>query len=229
MMRPSSLIAALLLACAVAVPATDAMAQSRPPSGDDQAEDAARKRKRDAEFGDNQARLPELRNAGPCPFVKVLYDAGRYIEFTGGKEASAEVAWTGEIQRISAGCAYKDEEPITLAIDVLFAAGRGPKATGAQKTYRYWVAVTQRNRLVIDKVYFDLPIRFEPGQDRLYAVERIDGIVIPRATLTTSGSNFEVLVGFDVTPAMAAFNREGKRFRLDAGTQTATAGGRDPK
>jgi len=228
-MRPSSLIAALLLACAVAAPATDALAQSRPPSGDDQAEAAARKRKRDAEFGDNQAPLPELRNAGPCPFVKVLYDAGRYVEFTGGKEASAEVAWTGEIQRISAGCAYKDDEPISLTIDVLFAAGRGPKATGEQKTYRYWVAVTQRNRLVIDKVYFDLPVRFQPGQDRLYAVERIDGIVIPRATLTTSGSNFEVLMGFDVTPAMAAFNREGKRFRLDAGAQTAAAGSRTPK
>lgn len=228
-MRKSSLIAALLLACAVAAPATDALAQSRPRSDDDQAEAAARKRKRDAEFGDNQAPLPQLRNAGPCPFVKVLYDAGRYVEFAGGKEASADVIWSGEIQKISAGCAYQDDQPITVAMDVLFAAGRGPKATGDSKTYRYWVAVTQRNRMVIDKVYFDLPIRFEPGQDRLYAVERIDGIVIPRATLTTSGSNFEILVGFDVTPAMAAFNRDGKRFRLDAGAQTAASGSRTPK
>jgi hypothetical protein len=83
--------------------------------------------------------------------------------------------------------------------------------------------------MVIDKVYFDLPIRFEPGQDRLYAVERVDGIVIPRASLTTSGSNFEILVGFDVTPAMADFNRQGKRFRLDAGSQTAASGSRTPK
>ena len=27
------------------------------------------------------APLPQLRNAGPCPYVKVLYDAGRYVEF----------------------------------------------------------------------------------------------------------------------------------------------------
>jgi hypothetical protein len=228
-MRKSSLIAALLLACAFAVPATDALAQSRPRGGDDQAEEAARKRQRDAEFGDNQAPLPQLRNAGPCPFVKVLYDAGRYVEFTGGREASAEVAWSGEIQKISAGCEYQDDQPIAVAMDVLFAVGKGPKATGDSKTYRYWVAVTQRNRLVIDKVYFELPVRFEPGQDRLYAIERIDGIVIPRATLTTSGSNFEILVGFDVTPAMAEFNRQGKRFRLDAGAQTAASGSRTPK
>jgi len=32
-----------------------------------------------------------------------------------------------------------------------------------------------------------------------------------------------VLLGFDVTPEMAAFNREGKRFRVNAG-QTAQAG-----
>ncbi|MFM8374893.1 MAG: Tat pathway signal sequence domain protein [Phenylobacterium sp.] len=228
-MRKSSLIAALLLACAFAVPATDALAQSRRNPDEEQAEAAARKRKRDAEFGDNQAPLPQLRNAGPCPFVKVLYDAGRYVEFSGGKEASAEVAWSGEIQKISAGCAYKDDEPITVAMDVLFAVGKGPKAKGDSKTYRYWVAVTQRNRMVIDKVYFDLPVRFEPGQDRAYAVERVDGIEIPRATLTTSGSNFEILVGFDVTPAMAAFNRDGKRFRLDAGAQTAASGSRTPK
>lgn len=228
-MRKSSLIAAFLLACAFAVPATDALAQSRRSPDEQQSDDAARKRQRDAEFGDNQAPLPQLRNAGPCPFVKVLYDAGRYVEFAGGREASAEVVWSGEIQKISAGCAYKDNEPITVAMDVLFAVGKGPRATGDNKTYRYWVAVTQRNRTVLEKAYFDLPVRFQPGEDRLYAVDRIDGIVIPRATLTTSGSNFEILVGFDVTPAMADFNRQGKRFRLDAGSQTAATGGRTPR
>ena len=39
--------------------------------------------------------------------------------------------------------------------------------------------------------------------------------------MTTSGANFEVLVGFDVTPQMAAFNRDGKRFRLNAGSAVA--------
>ena len=43
-------------------------------------------------------------------------------------------------------------------------------------------------------------------------------IVIPRAEATTSGDNFEILVGFDVTPQMAEFNRTGSRFRVNAGT-----------
>ena len=52
----------------------------------------------------------------------------------------------------------------------------------------------------------------------------MDQLVIPRALATTSGSNFEVLVGFEVTPQMAAFNRLGKRFRVNAGTTTVAAG-----
>lgn len=188
-----------------------------------QEEDAQRKR-RESEWGDVQAPLPALRNAGPCPFVKTLYDAARYVEFKDGREASANVGFSGEIQGISAGCQYKDDQPIQVAMDVLFELGRGPQASGSQKTYRYWVAVTDRNRSVIAKQSFDLPVTFPSGKDRVYVTEKIHDIVIPRAAMTTSGSNFEVLIGFEVTPEMAAFNRDGKRFRLNAGAQQASAG-----
>ena len=160
--------------------------------------------------------------AGPCPYVKSLYDASRFIEFKDNREASAAVGWSGEIQGISAGCAYKDEEPIKVTVEVLFELGKGPQAEGRNKTYRYWVAVTDRNRTVIAKEVFDLPVSFPEGQDRVYLTENIIQIVIPRAAVTTSGSNFEVLIGFDVTPQMAAFNREGKRFRLNVGQASNT-------
>lgn len=228
-MRRFPILAAVLLAAAATLPATEAFAQSRRPSSDDrQQEEQQKKKKREEEWGDTQAPLPQLRNAGPCPFVKVLYDAGRYVEFTEGREASADVGYTGEIQGISAGCAYKDDQPITVAMEILFELGKGPQAAGSTKTYRYWVAVTKRNQAIIEKKYFDLPVKFEPGQDRIYVTEQIGEVTIPRATLTTSGSNFEILVGFDVTPQMAAFNRDGKRFRLNAGAQPA-AGNPTPK
>src|SRR5512143_1780544 len=69
--------------------------------GEDQSDqDDAKKRKRDEEWGSNAPALPQLRNAGPCPYVKVLYDAGRYVEFRDGKEASSTVGYTGEIQGV---------------------------------------------------------------------------------------------------------------------------------
>ncbi len=224
-MRRSLFVSAVLLMAAATLPATAFAQRQRPSGGDQQQEDVAKKKKKDAEWGDTQAPLPALRNAGPCPFVKVLYDAGRYAEFKGGQVASNAVGFTGEIQGVSAGCAYKDDEPITMQMEILFELGKGPAAEGSQKNYRYWVAVTKRNSVMIAKQYFDLPVAFQPGQDRLYATEEIGQLVIPRADIKTSGSNFEVLVGFDVTPEMAAFNREGKRFRLTAGATSAKDAG----
>lgn len=221
MRRTFSLALSALMAFSVAATtATVAHAQSRGEQGGGDDDQAAKKKKRDAEWNQPKAPLPQLRNAGPCPYVKVLYDASRYVEFSEGKESATQTGFTGEIQSLSSGCAYKGDEPIRIRIEALFQLGRGPKAQGDQHVYRYWVAVTERNEAVIAKEYFDLPVTFAAGEDRTFARETIEEITIPRADEKVSGANFEVLVGFDVTPEMAAFNRDGKRFRVNAG-QTA--------
>ena len=107
-------------------------------------------------------------------------------------------------------------------MDILFELGKGPLAVGNSKTYRYWVAVTDRNREVITRQEFELPVNFA-GKDRVYMTDSLNKIVIPRGSMTTSGANFEILIGFDVTPQMAAFNEQGKRFRVNAGGATAVA------
>ena len=185
--------------------------------GEQADQDEAKRKKREDAFGNLNTPLPQLRNAGPCPFVKVLYDAARYAEFQAGVEASADVGYTGEIQNISSICAYKGDAPIVVKASILFELGRGPKAEGRGKTYRYWVAVTDRNHAVLNKQVFDLPVNFPAGQDRVYSTQNVGEIVIPRKDGKVSGANFEVLIGFEVTPLMAAFNREGKRFRANAG------------
>ncbi|MDO9245621.1 MAG: Tat pathway signal sequence domain protein, partial [Phenylobacterium sp.] len=166
-MRRSLLLAACaFMATAIALPEI-ALAQGSPRRDQQrQEQEAAKKKKSKEEWNDVQAPLQALRNAGPCPFVKVLYDAGRYIEFKDDKEASANVGYSGEIQGISAGCAYKDDQPIQVEMEVLFELGKGPQAQGSSKNYRYWVAVTKRNEAIIAKQYFDLPVSFGPGQDR---------------------------------------------------------------
>ena len=162
------------------------------------------------------APLNQRANAGPCPYVKILYDAARYVELADNRPAVANVGYTGEIEGVTAGCSYRGDEPITVQMDLLFNLGRGAQATADQRTYRYWVAVTARNEAVLAKEYFDLPVDFDGA--RTASVTQEKTIVIPRANAETSGSNFEVLVGFDVTPEMAAFNRDGSRFRVNAGT-----------
>ncbi|MBA4807419.1 Tat pathway signal sequence domain protein [Brevundimonas sp.] len=167
------------------------------------------------------APLRRRANAGPCPFVKVLYDAARYVELEDGRAAIANVGYTGEIEGVSADCEYREADPIRLDMDILFQLGRGQQATSERKTYRYWVAVTERNNAILAKEYFDLPVDFD-GQ-RTAAVHEERSIVIPRASIDTSGGNFEVLIGFDVTPEMAEFNRSGSRFRVNAGAAAQTS------
>ena len=192
--------------------------------GQDQGDEDAKNRKRNEEWGSDQKNLslPQLRNAGPCPYVKVLYDAARYVELKDNHPSTSAVGFTGEIQGLSSACEYKGDQPIHVQARLLFALGRGPQARGSSKTYRYWVAVTDRNRAVLQKQFFDLPVTFPAGQDRVTKTEDVLGIVIPRADIKVSGANFEVLIGFDVTPEMASFNRQGERFRVNAGETTAS-------
>lgn len=153
--------------------------------------------------------------AGPCPYVKVLYDAARYVELTGERVSASNVGFTGEIEGLVSDCSYQSDQPITVETRVLFNLGRGPQAQGDQRTYRYWIAVTERNKAVLAKEYFDLPVTFDGAQTTTVTQDQV--VVIPRADTTTSGDNFEILVGFDVTPQMAEFNRTGSRFRVNAG------------
>lgn len=171
------------------------------------------------EWNDRELHLKKLKAEGPCPYVKVLYDAARYHEFKDNKESASAAQWTGEINGISSDCAYKGTAPIQVGMDIGFSLGRGPQAEGQTKVYHYWVAVTERDKTVLAKQEFTLPVTFAPGEERRDVNTRIESIVIPRADIQVSGENFEILVGFDVTPQMADFNREGKHFRYVTTTE----------
>ena len=215
-------LSAIAFAAALLSGADPVLAQGRQGQGQGQ-DDAARRRQQQQQWELRQGNLPGERNAGPCPFVKVLYDAARYVEFAEAREAAGAVAWTGEIQGLNANCRYRGDDPIEVAVELLFSFGKGPQAQGDSKTYRYWVAVTERNRTVLAKEWFDIQADFENGRERADYRERLGSIVIPRASEGVSGSNFEILVGFEVTPEMAAFNRDGKRFRVNAGAAAEQA------
>ena len=174
--------------------------------------DAARRG--DDEWTMRQGRLDGQVNAGPCPYVKILYDAARYVELRDNRATPSAVGFTGEIEGVNSACSYRGDEPITVDISMLFRLGRGPSAAGESNHYRYWVAVTERNKAILSKEYFDLPVTFE-GTDRAQAVQE-KTLIIPRGRQELSGSNFEILIGFEVTPEMADFNRDGKRFCVDA-------------
>jgi hypothetical protein len=162
-------------------------------------------------------------NVGPCPLMGVLYEGSRLVEFSeAGRERYANIAFTGEVQGVRGLCRYVDSDPIRMAIEIDMAFGRGPAATTDRKRYRYWVAVTRRGLAPIEKQYFDIDVEFGGREPVVTRQERIENIVIPRANETVSGENFEILVGFELTPEQLAFNRDGKRFRVDSAANSAS-------
>lgn len=156
-------------------------------------------------------------NAGPCPSALALYDAHRLVEFSGEEVIYNNVGFTAEINGVRSLCSYYGERPIIANLELDLAFGRGPAAIGESHTYQYFVAVTRRDIAVIEKQVFPVTVRFRAGEDRAYVTETVDAISIPRANSDTSGTNFEIIVGFELTPEQLAYNRSGQRFRVGAG------------
>lgn len=166
-------------------------------------------------------------NVGPCPAVRVLYDASRFVEFPDGKRMDADgitpkivfedVGFTGEIQKVESQCRYLGTDPIDVVMQIEMAIGKGPKAASATKDVRYWVSVTRKDIAPISKQEFTGRVVFPEGSDRVTLTTPDVNISIPRANGTISGANFEIIVGFDLTPDQLEFNRNGIRFRVDAG------------
>lgn len=164
--------------------------------------------------GVDLSNLDDKPNVGPCPVAASLYDVSRVVEVD-GPERHENVTFTGAIEGVRGYCRYIGTNPITMEVEIDFAFGKGPKAATSTRTYPVFVSVTRRDRSVLAKEKFDIQVAWPAGKDVVRYTETIPGIVIPRANETISGSNFEVLVGFDLTPEQLAYNRSGTRFTIN--------------
>jgi hypothetical protein len=155
-------------------------------------------------------------NIGPCPAVRVLYDAQRFVELD-GPERFENVGFTGEIGRVESSCRYIGDDPISISLQMDMAFGKGPKAAGSTKDVVYWVSVTRKDLVPISRERYTQRITIPVGSDRVSVQSAVTNVVIPRANKDVAGNNFEVFVGFELTDAQLEFNRDGKRFRIDSG------------
>lgn len=165
-------------------------------------------------FGDALSNEP---NPGPCPRAFALYDAARKVTFDGPEELYSNIGFTAEIQGVRSLCRYQGDRPIIADLEVDFGFGRGPAAVGRRVDMNFFIAVTRKDLAVIHKESFPISATFPRGEDRVFVSERVDEITIPRASDSVSGTNFEILVGLELSDDELAFNRAGKRFLIDAG------------
>lgn len=163
--------------------------------------------------GSAEHRKAKEANPAPCPNIVVLNDAARFIQFEGG-EAADNVAYSGEVVDVSTTCRYYADKPIEASVSIDLAFGKGPKGAEDSKVFNYFVAITRTNADVIDKKVFPVPVNFDDDQPvEAFRVD-VDRIVIPRKGEEISGLNFEIVVGFEVTPQQALYNRSGKSLKF---------------
>jgi hypothetical protein len=153
------------------------------------------------------------KNPAPCPNIVVLADAARFVEFD-GEQTLENVVYSGEITSAEIACRYVGDKPIEAEVDLTMAFGKGPKGENGDKAFSYFVAVARRDLEVIAKEKFPAPVEFTDSRRVVVFEDDVDKIVIPRAGENTSGVNFEIIVGFNLTPEQAIFNRSGKSLKF---------------
>ena len=160
--------------------------------------------------------LDTRQNAGTCPPAGSIYNASRVVDFKNNEQLFSNVEFTGEIVDVRLFCRYAGTDPVRAEVEIDFAFGKGPAAIGERHDYGYWVAVTRRSGKVLQKQHFTVSADFSDGPV-VGETEILQRIIIPRADESVSAANFEILVGFDLTEDQLQYNREGRRFRLNAG------------
>jgi hypothetical protein len=156
----------------------------------------------------------EKKNIGPCPAALVLWDASRKVEIHGAEKYD-NVGFTAELLGTRSFCKYYGTRPLTADLKIDMAFGRGPAAVGDTKEYKYFIAVVRKDLAVIDKQVFSVKVHFKPGESIVRRSEKFGKITIPRAKENTSGTNFEIIIGLELTPQELTFARSGKRFRIN--------------
>ena len=160
--------------------------------------------------------LDTRQNSGTCPPAGSIYNASRVVDFKNDEQLFSNVEFTGEIVDVRLFCRYAGTDPVRAEVEIDFAFGKGPAAIGDRHDYGYWVAVTRRSGKVLQKDHFTVSADFSDGPV-VGETEILQRIIIPRADDSVSAANFEIIVGFDLTEEQLQYNREGRRFRLNAG------------
>ena len=155
-------------------------------------------------------------NVGSCPPAGAIYNSSRVVVFEGDQQVFSGVEYTGEIVGVRLYCRYAGANPVRAEVEIDFAFGKGPAGDSNRRNYDYWVAVTRRSGKVLHKESFTVQADFSDGPID-YDTEVLQQIIIPRADESVSAANFEILIGFDLTEAQLQYNKEGRRFRLNAG------------
>jgi hypothetical protein len=149
----------------------------------------------------------------PCPGVSILGDASEITLFAQGRgQDLTDVAYRASIERVASNCDYtRAGDTVTSTVAVRLVATRGPAAQSSEETFVFFVAVVDKDQKILARERFDSTFTFQANQRQAAAIEEIEQILPIRADLR--GIDYEILVGFELTPEQLEFNRQERQRR----------------
>lgn len=147
-----------------------------------------------------------------CPGTAILADTASERVFRPGAPLDPSgVAVSAAITDISADCVYDKDRGDTISnLDVDFKATRPPTADPASYNLTYFVTTNAGDRLLAKRM-FQVRFDFAPGSATATASASPDGIIVnlEPGHLPT---DYELLVGFQLTAEQLAYNRKMGRY-----------------
>jgi hypothetical protein len=147
------------------------------------------------------------KDRGICPRVAILADAGKITKFrAGAPETPENIEFTGQMREIRITCKYNDQLNTELEGDVYvtMVLEKGPAMRGDVAEVPYFISVTDRRGVVLNKREFPLRISFSGNR----AVEHTErSWQYYRLRRGFSGLEYETWAGFQLDDRQLEYNR----------------------
>lgn len=137
-----------------------------------------------------------------CPAVGVIDHLNTITRFNGQGQTNADVVFDASITNLEANCS--EGSSVSTEISFSIRAKKGSAFEGQSHVLSYYVVVLRDSHMITHKKVYTTRINFKPGSDtagvRETLVQTFNNFEEPRRY------DYEVLVGFEVTPEELQFN-----------------------
>jgi hypothetical protein len=141
----------------------------------------------------------------PCPAFAKVEDAAKLTRFTGAGRDLTDVLFEAELTDIAAACSYSGDT-IDVASRIRFVISRGPADTARRADFRYFVAVSTRDKKIVGREVFDSSVEFPGNHTRASVIEELEQEIPIREG--EEGVRYVIFFGFELTEDELAFNRK---------------------
>ncbi|MDH3738549.1 MAG: hypothetical protein OER92_05095 [Alphaproteobacteria bacterium] len=148
--------------------------------------------------------------APACPNVVIVKDTAEMTVFQPGPGRDlTDVMLEGRVVRFDGECSTDLERDksgtVTVDLQLIFEVLRGPANDTAGGSFRYFVAIANRDGDILAKKVFDTEFEFEGNRPRVGGIEELTQEIPLKAG--ELGEDFDIFVGFQLDPEQLKYNR----------------------